>query len=223
MIIFHIIQSKKAEHPTLYNGIINAVKWGFLPALVIGAIILWVAPDLIPFGFGSRFQTILNPLFRDEVSLVASVAEQMPASWSVFYYNTLIPLVLTPGIYFCFKVLNASEIFLIAFVISMFYFTGSMIRIILIFSPAVSLMGAYGLVSILRIFGSFLGERREGVSRKRKRQVKGTVGAPEVLAIFMIVGFLGVAQVVHATDISIDQFSFTQINPAGVIHDWEDL
>ena len=223
LIIFHIIQSKKAEHPTLYNGIINAVKWGFLPALVIGAIILWVAPDLIPFGFGSRFQTILNPLFRDEVSLVASVAEQMPASWSVFYYNTLIPLVLTPlGIYFCFKVLNASEIFLIAFVISMFYFTGSMIRIILIFSPAVSLMGAYGLVSILRIFGSFLGERREGVSRKRKRQVKGTVGAPEVLAIFMIVGFLGVAQVVHATDISIDQFSFTQINPAGVIHDWEE-
>jgi hypothetical protein len=104
----------------------------------------------------------------------------------------------------------------------MFYFTGSMIRIILIFSPAVSLMAAYGLVSILKIFGSFLGERREGISRKRKRQLKGTIGNSEILAIFMVVGFLGVAQIVHSTDISIDQFSYTQISPAGVIHDWEE-
>jgi dolichyl-diphosphooligosaccharide--protein glycosyltransferase len=221
LIIFHIIQSKKAEHPALYKSIINAVKWGFVPAIIIGAMIVWVAPDLIPFGFGSRFQTILNPLFRDEVSLVASVAEQMPSPWSVFYYNTLIPLVLTPlGIYFCFKVLNASEIFLIAFVILMFYFTGSMIRIILIFAPAVSLMGAYGLVSILKIFGNLLG--KEGVSKKRKRQLKGTVGNSEVLVIFFVVGFLGVAQIVHATDISIDQFSFSQISPASAVHDWEE-
>ncbi|MEE9572295.1 MAG: hypothetical protein V3W20_04560, partial [Candidatus Neomarinimicrobiota bacterium] len=183
----------------------------------------WVAPDLIPFGFGARFQTILNPLFRENIALVASVAEQMPSPWSVFYYNSLIPLILAPlGIYFAFKLLNAPEIFLIAFVILMFYFTGSMIRIILVFAPAVSLVGAYGLVSILNIFGSFSGERREGMSRKRKRQLKGTVGNSEVLAIFMIVGFLGVAQVVHATDISVEQFSFTQISPAGVIHDWEE-
>ncbi|MFX0164679.1 MAG: STT3 domain-containing protein [Candidatus Hodarchaeota archaeon] len=223
LIIFHIIQTKRVEHPSLYKSILNAVKWGFIPVFLIGAIIIWTAPDLLPFGFGAKFQTILNPLFRDEISLVASVAEQMPSPWSVFYYNTLIPLVLTPlGVYFCFKVLNAPEIFLITFVILMFYFTGSMIRIILIFSPAVSLMGAYGLVSVLKIFGSFLGDRREGISRKRKRQLKGTIGNSEILAIFMIVGFLGVAQIVHASDISIDQFSYTQISPAGVLHDWEE-
>lgn len=224
LVIFHIIQSKRKDHPNLYKNLINGVKWAIIPAIVIVAMIIYVAPDLIPFGFGARFQTILNPLFRENISLVASVAEQMPSPWAVFYYNTLIPLILTPlGIYFCFKLLNAPEILLMAFVLLMFYFTGSMIRIILIFSPAVSLMGAYGLVSILNIFGSFLGERREGVSRKRKRQLKGTVGNSEVLALFMIVGFLGVAQVVHATNISINQFSFTQINPAGVVHDWEEV
>ena len=223
LIIFHIIQSKKVEHPSLYKSILNAVKWGFIPALVIGAMIIWIAPDILPFGFGGRFQTILNPLFREDISLIASVAEQMPSAWSVFYYNTLIPLILTPlGVYFCFKILNAPEILLIAFVILMYYFTGSMIRIILIFSPAVSLMGAYGLVSILKIFGSFLGERREGISRKRKRQLKSTIGNSEILAIFMVVGFLGVAQIVHSTDIAIDQFSYSQISPAGVIHDWEE-
>ena len=223
LVIFHIIQSKKSEFPSLYKKLINGIKWGLIPTILIFAVILWTAPELIPFGFGSRFQTILNPLFRENISLVASVAEQMPSPWSVFYYNSLIPLILTPlGIYFCFKLLNAPELFLIAFVILMFYFTGSMIRIILIFAPAVSLIGAYGLVSILNIFGSFIGERGSSISRKRKRQLKGTVGNSEVFAIFLIVGFLGIAQVVHATDISVKQFSFTQLNPAGVIHDWEE-
>ncbi len=223
LIAFHIIQRRKAEHPVSYRRLINIIKWGFIPAVVIVAGIVWVAPDIIPFGFGARFQTILNPLFRDDVSLVASVAEQMPSPWSVFYYNTLIPLVLTPlGIYFCFKRLNAPEVFLIIFVILMFYFTGSMIRIILIFAPAVSLMGAYGLVSVLRIFGSFLGERKVGVSRKRRRQVRGTVGSAETIVIVLVVGFLGIAQVVHATDISIDQLSYSQISPGGVVHDWEE-
>ncbi|MFW9821711.1 MAG: STT3 domain-containing protein [Candidatus Thorarchaeota archaeon] len=223
LVIFHLIQSKRNDHPNLYKNLITGVKWGLIPAILIIAVIIWVAPEIIPFGFGARFQTILNPLFRENVSLVASVAEQMPSPWSVFYYNSLIPLILTPlGVYFCFKLLNAPEIFLVLFILLMFYFTGSMIRIILIFSPAVSLVGAYGLVSILNIFGSFLGERREGVSRKRKRQLKGTIGNSEILAIFLVVGFLGVAQVVHATDISVEQFSFSQISPAGQVHDWEE-
>ncbi|MHA2280878.1 MAG: STT3 domain-containing protein [Promethearchaeota archaeon] len=223
LVIFHIIQSKRKDHPNLYRKLISTIKWGLIPALVVLAIIIWVAPDIIPFGFGARFQTILNPLFRENISLVASVAEQMPSPWAVFYYNSLIPLILTPlGIYFAFKILNAPEIFLMAFVLLMFYFTGSMIRIILIFSPAIALMGAYGLASILNIFGSFLGERK-GVSRKRTRQLKRRQELWQGnIVVFLVVGLLGVAQVVHATDVSVEQFSFTQINPAGVVHDWEE-
>ena len=223
LVFFHIIQSKRSEHPTFYKGLINFLKWVFIPAVIIFAIIIWVAPEMLPFGFGSRFQTILNPLFREKIALVASVAEQMPSSWSVFYYNTLIPLILIPlGFYFCFKRLIAVDIFLIAFVILMFYFTGSMIRIILIFAPAAALMGAYGLVSVLKIFGSFFGERKVGISRKRRRQLKGTIGNSEIFAIYLIVGFLGIAQIVHSTDISVKQFSYSQMVPAGAITDWQE-
>ncbi|KKK43251.1 MAG: Oligosaccharyl transferase STT3 subunit [Candidatus Lokiarchaeum sp. GC14_75] len=221
--IFHIIKNKREEYPSLYQNLINIIKWGFIPAVIFVAFVVWVAPDLIPFGFGARFQTILNPLYRGEISLIASVAEQMPSPWSVFYYNTLIPLILTPlGIYFCFKRLNAPEIFLILFVLFMFYFTGSMIRIILMFAPAVSIVGAYGLVSILKIYGSFLGEKKVGVSKKRRRQLKGTIGSSEVIAIFFVAGFLGIAQIVHSTNISIEQLSYSQISPGGVLHDWEE-
>ncbi|MFX1479194.1 MAG: STT3 domain-containing protein, partial [Promethearchaeota archaeon] len=223
LVFFHILQSKKEEFPSTYKRFLNIVKWILIPGIVIIAVIVWIAPDIIPFGFGARFQTILNPLFRENVSLVASVAEQMPSPWSVFYYYTLIPLLVTPlGIYFCFKRLNAPEIFLIAFVVLMFYFTGSMIRIILVFAPAVSLMGAYGIVSLLKIFGGFISKRRADISRKRSRQVKGQLGPEFMVVGLLIIGFLGIAQIVHSSNISIDQLSYSQIAPAGAVHDWEE-
>ncbi|MFW9969408.1 MAG: STT3 domain-containing protein [Candidatus Odinarchaeota archaeon] len=223
LVFFHIIHTKKNEYPNFYYKLINGIKWGSIPVILILAIILWVSPQILPFGFGSRFWTIINPLFRENVALVASVAEQMPSTWSVFYYNTLIPLILVPlGIYFCFKRLNAADIFLIIFILLMYYFTGSMIRIILLFAPAASLVGAYGLASILKIFGSFIGERKVGVSRKRRRQIKGTLGSSEVLVVYLLVGIMLYAQISHTTNIAINQMSYVQMVPGGQVHDWEE-
>lgn len=223
LIVFHILHVKKNEHPNFYYKLVNIIKWATIPTILIAAMILWVAPEILPFNFGSRFWSILNPVFRNDISIVASVAEQMPSAWSVFYYNTLIPLTLIPlGVYFCFKRLNAADIFVITFVILMYYFTGSMIRIILIFAPAASLAGAYGLASVLKIFGSFVGEKKAGISRKRKRQLKGTLGNSEAFVVFFLVGILMYAQVTHASDIAINQMAFAQIVPGGILHDWEE-
>ncbi|MFX1571079.1 MAG: STT3 domain-containing protein [Promethearchaeota archaeon] len=220
--IFHIIHIKKNEHPNFYKNLVSGIKWILIPAILIFGVLIWVAPEILPFGFGARFWTILNPLFRENIAIVASVAEQMPSPWSVFYYNTLIPLILVPlGVYFGMKRLNAADILLITFITLMYYFTGSMIRIILIFAPAAALAGAYGLTSVLKIFGSFLKEGKVGVSRKRKRQLKGTLGASETFAVYIVVGFLCISQVVHTTDIAINQMSYAQMQPGGFLHDWE--
>ncbi|HEC91659.1 MAG TPA: hypothetical protein ENI51_01480, partial [Candidatus Atribacteria bacterium] len=153
----------------------------------------------------------------------ASVAEHMPSACSVFYYNTLIPLLLIPlGVFFCFKRGNASDVFMITFLLSIYYFTGSMIRIILLFAPAAALLGAYGLVNVLKIFGSYVGEKRVDLSRKRKRQVKRTIGNGEIFGVFLLVGVLCAAQVFHGVDISINQLSYSQIVAGGQYHDWEE-
>ncbi|NVM16186.1 MAG: hypothetical protein HWN80_00615 [Candidatus Lokiarchaeota archaeon] len=223
LLIFHLLYTKKDEFSRFYNGLINIVKWGLIPVIFVGAVIIWVAPDLIPFGFGSRLLSILSPLIRENLSLTASVAEHMPSAWSVFYYNTLIPLMLLPlGLFFLFKRGSVADILLLAFLILIFYFTGSMIRIILLFAPAACLVGAYGLVNVLKIFGSFYGEQRTGISRKRKRQVKRTVGKSEIGAVYIIVGIMCIAQVMHASNIAITQLSQSQIAPGGQIHDWEE-
>jgi len=223
LIIFHLLYTKRGAYPRFYSGLINAIKWGLIPIILVGAVVIWVAPDIIPFGFGSRLLSVLSPLIRNSLNLVASVAEHMPSAWSVFYYNTLIPLMLLPlGLFFLFKRANLADILLITFLILIFYFTGSMIRIILLFAPIACLVGAYGLVNILKIFGSFYGEQRRGISRKRKRQVKRMVGKSEIGAVYFIVGIMCIAQVMHASNIALTQLSQSQITPGGSIHDWEE-
>ncbi len=222
LLVFHLIYSKKESNPRFYKNVLNAVKWGIIPIAVIIGVIIWINPNLIPLGIGNRLQSILSPLLREQLNLVASVAEHSPSSWSVFYYNTLIPLMLLPlGVFFAFKRSSYIDIFLIVFLLTLFYFTGSMIRIILLFAPAASLLGAYGLSNILKIFGSFFGERRN-ISRKRKRQIKSTVGNFEIGLVYFIVGIMCFVQVSHAAQVSTTDLAYSQISPGGQFHDWEE-
>ena len=226
LIIFHLIYIKKKEFSKLYYRLLNSVKWGIIPIFITFAIIIWLKPEWInleQFGISGRLGSVLSPLMREDMHLVASVAEHMPSAWSVFYYNTLIPLTLLPlGIFFCFKRLKASDILMMTFLLTLFYFTGSMIRIILLFAPAAALIGAYGLVNVLKIFGSFIGEKRITPIRKRRRQLRKSVGNSEVFTVYVLVGFLCLAQVLHATDISINQLSYSQMVIGGEYHDWEE-
>ncbi|MFX1258002.1 MAG: STT3 domain-containing protein [Promethearchaeota archaeon] len=223
LLLFHLIYIKRHSAPRFYNGLLNFIRWALIPTVIVVAIIIWIEPELIPLGLGKRLTSVLSPLLRDKLHIVASVAEHSPSAWSIFYWNTLIPLLLLPlGIFFCFKRLNTADILLMVFLLTLFYLTGSMIRIILLFAPAACLMGAYGLVNILKIYGTFIGERRLSVSRKRKRQLKRIVGNSEVFAVYALIGFLCVAQVFHAADLSINQLSYSQIVTAGEYHDWEE-
>ncbi len=225
LIIYHIIYTQRNERPKLYNSIISFLKWGIIPAAVVFAVIIYTVPDIIPFGFGTKFQSILNPLIRNQVAFVASVAEHSPSSWSIFYYNILIPMMILPlGIYFCFKRYIAADIFMIVFLLTIFYFTGSMIRIILLFSTAAALVGAYGLVNILKLFGSFYEEQRVEIRRRRKKVLRRrkTLGKTEIYGVYLLVGFLCISQVAHATNLSITSLSYSQLVPGGVLHDWED-
>ncbi len=221
--IFHLLYTKKKEYPRFYSIFLNSFKWAFIPGVIIFAVIIWTQPTLIPLGIGGRLSSVLSPLAREQMNVVASVAEHAPSAWGVFYYNTLIPLMLIPlGIFFCFKRLNAADILLMVFLISIFYFTGSMIRIILLFAPVASIMGAYGLVNVLKIFGSLTGQKRLSPSRRRKRQLKKTIGNSEVFSVYLLVGVLCLAQVFHATDVSINQLSYSQMVVGGQFHDWEE-
>ncbi|MHA1729994.1 MAG: STT3 domain-containing protein [Promethearchaeota archaeon] len=222
ILLFHIFNSLKEKNPTLHNKIWSTIKWGSIPLIIVIGIIYWVAPDILPFSLGARASSILNPLIRNEINLVASVAEHHPAPWSTFYFNSLIPVILTPlGFYFGVKRGREEDILIMTFALSLLYTTGSMIRIILLLAPALALIGAYGLSHVLKFFGTLIGKKPQ-ITRRRKRQIRKTMGNAEGIIVFAFVGVLFFAQINHATSTSIKMMSGTSLVTAGTFHDWEE-
>lgn len=225
LVIYHIFYQNRENYTDFYEKSMTTFKWILIPAIIVFLFLVYAFPQLIPLGLGSKFQTIINPLIRENLSFLASVAEHVPSTWSVIYYNTLIPLMLIPlGIYFCIRRYNAIDVFLIIFVLITFYFVGSMVRIVLVFAPAAALVGAYGLVNVLKIFGSYLRQKKVGFSRKRRRlsRKKSMMGNVEIFGVFIVVGFLCTAQVIHTTDVATTQYSYSQLRPGGTLNDWTE-
>ena len=205
-----------------YEQILTAIKWSLIPLAAVAAILLWIDPAWMPFDLGSRLQSIINPNIREEINLVASVGEHSPSPWSVFYFNSMIPVLLViPGVYFALRRGNVEDILMIVFAISLFYFTGSMIRIVLLFAPAMSILGGYALSNILKFFGNLMKDK-PAITRRRKRQLSRTLGKSEGVIVYILIGILLFVQANQAIDMSVNQLGHSELVSAGVFHDWEE-
>ncbi|MHA1698415.1 MAG: STT3 domain-containing protein [Promethearchaeota archaeon] len=219
--LIELIYRMKSDKPGWYRNFWKLIKYLIVPGFVIAGVVIYVFRDHL-VNLSSRMQTILNPLFRESVALVASVGEHMPSPWSVFYYNTFIPLIFViPGIYFAFRRGSETDIILIIFTLTLYYFTGSMIRIILIFAPAAALMGSYGISQILKSF-AMLGQKQKIIARRKEKLERKKIERSVGIVIFIFFGFLLTEQVYHASEISATQMPYSEIVSGGQFHDWEE-
>ncbi|MHA1777388.1 MAG: hypothetical protein DRO88_03155 [Promethearchaeia archaeon] len=220
LILYHFLYTLRGTER--YKRILTGIKWAIIPISAAAVIILWINPSWLPFNLGARLQSIINPNIREQIHLVASVGEHSPSPWSVFYFNALIPVLLViPGIYFAIRRGNVEDILMVIFVLSLFYFTGSMVRIILLFAPAAALIGGYALSNILKFFGTLMKDQPT-ISRRRKRQLKRTLGKSEGIVVYFMIGILLFVQANHAIDMSADQLGYSELTPGGAFHDWEE-
>ncbi len=220
LIGYHFIYMQKGT--SKYEQILTGIKWSLIPIAAVVAILLWIDPAWMPFDLGSRLQSIINPNIREEINLVASVGEHSPSPWSVFYFNSMIPVLLViPGVYFALRRANVEDVLMIVFAISLFYFTGSMIRIVLLFAPAMSILGGYALSNILKFFGNLMKDK-PAITRRRKRQLSRTLGKSEGVIVYILIGILLFVQANQAIDMSANQLGYSELVSAGVFHDWEE-
>lgn len=181
-----------------------------------------VIASLIESGLGlsARFISIINPLSRSDVYLVASVGEHATTAWGIFYYYLYVPIFLFPlGIYFIIKRLEPTDILLLFALITSLYFAASMIRILLVLAPFISLFAAYGLVSLIKPFSSIISKESITVS-PRKRRVSKMVTREYAVVAFGLVFILLAANVWHAVDLS-KQFAPSDMVGLGVFYDWQ--
>jgi dolichyl-diphosphooligosaccharide--protein glycosyltransferase len=145
------------------------ISGGMLASLFIGVLILESRGLIPPLAY--KFLSVLDPSQRAASPLFESVAEHKKATWTTFFENfgVSLPLALF-GTYLALRRREEKLIYGSLLFLSALYFTGSLIRLVLILSIPVSLMGAYGLKELL---SPFLARGPRQVERRLRRRRMG--------------------------------------------------
>ncbi|OAE28838.1 hypothetical protein AXG93_684s1170 [Marchantia polymorpha subsp. ruderalis] len=170
MQVFYFAEWVKAQlvDPKLFQAFLKVIVIGAgsVGALGLG---LGLATGYISPWTG-RFYSLLDPTYaKDNIPIIASVSEHQPTSWSSFMFDFHILLILFPaGLYFCFKRLTDAVIFVLCYGLTSLYFAGVMVRLILVATPAVCLIGAVAVSATLKNLAKLLREKKPTVVTSAK-------------------------------------------------------
>lgn len=125
--------------------------------MITGAIGLGAAAVLLLIVTGKmnpwtgRFWTLLDPTYAKKfIPIVASVSEHQPTTWASYLFDLHLLVIAAPaGLYYCFKKLTDENIFLLVFALTSIYFSGVMVRLMLVAAPAFVLLSAIAISQLL--------------------------------------------------------------------------
>jgi dolichyl-diphosphooligosaccharide--protein glycosyltransferase len=133
-----------------------------------------------------KFLTVLDPFLRAATPLIESVAEHRISSWGNIYYEMGIGIIFfIAGLYFTLRNPTNRNVFLLLFGITSLYFGASMVRLLVIFAPAFSLLAAAGILGVLKPFYTLLREA-PNLAIKTKRGLARVSKEYSGIAIFLV-------------------------------------
>jgi dolichyl-diphosphooligosaccharide---protein glycosyltransferase len=131
------------------------VRWlaALVVALVGAVVFLGAITGLFNISSG-RILTLLDPTYATKhIAIVASVSEHQPTAWGAYFFDLHLTAYLMPlGLYFCFKDLSDANLFLVVYGVFSAYFSGVMVRLMLVLAPAAAMLSAIGVSASLRFF-----------------------------------------------------------------------
>lgn len=129
------------------------VRWlMFLTLSITGSVVLLAFVAGRGGGMTGRIRTLLDPTYAtNHIPIVASVSEHQPTAWGSYFFDLHITVYLMPiGLYFCFKKLTDANMFLITYGTFAVYFSGIMVRIMLVLAPAAAMLSAIGISETMK-------------------------------------------------------------------------
>ena len=142
-------------------------------------------------GIAGKFISVINPFAREGSAIVMSVQEHRMTSWSTLYYEYGIILVFfVAGFFFAAGNLTKKNIFLILFGVTTLYFSSSMVRLLVLSTPAVGILAGMGLTGVLKPFITLIKGHR---ILPRRKGFEGIIGKefgalPIFLCFILLIG-----------------------------------
>ena len=192
----------------------------FKQVLIIGALTIFVLLIILVTVFlslgiftniATKFWAVIFPGGRDAIPIIASVSEHQPMTWAEIFMNLHIMTFLIPlGLYYCLKKPTDINILIVVWGITTIYFTGSMVRLALLLSPAAALISAIAIDKLLYTYS--LSAHGKIALTKRKIRLTKSIGRDEAIIAYIVVFGLLIAFSVHSLNMA-DQFSRSEMAP----------
>ncbi|MEM0313555.1 MAG: STT3 domain-containing protein, partial [Candidatus Bathyarchaeia archaeon] len=169
---------------------VSTAKWkivvvvAFLVMLTGGFAALWIGGYMQ--GIAGKFISVINPFVRETQPLIESVAEHRISAWGSIYYDLGIGILFfILGIFFTLRIPDNKNLFAIILGLSSLYFACSMVRLLVLFAPAFSLLAAIGVNGLIKPFATLLKEPPK-ISVKKKYALGHVSKEFSGAAIFLI-------------------------------------
>jgi asparagine N-glycosylation enzyme membrane subunit Stt3 len=94
------------------------------------------------------------------------------------------------GVYFSLKRFKELDGFIILATLTLVYFSGSMVRIVISLSPFLALLAGYGLSNLLKPFSQTMATPKEQIIHRKRVKTTPTVGREYSAAAFFVIGIL---------------------------------
>jgi len=170
---------------------------GLAVAGVVAVGVLGVGTGLISAGLRGKFLATLDPFVRNNIPLVASVAENRPSTWSSLYLEIgSVILLAVFGFFFAFQRLRDSDVLLIVFGVTGFYFAASLVRLTLILAPAMATLAAITVVELGKPAMDII--QQAVIFPRRKLRFTSRVSREFSLGILLIILILVVPTFINA-------------------------
>ncbi|KAI9128939.1 hypothetical protein K1719_000422 [Acacia pycnantha] len=105
-------------------------------------------------GWSGRSLSLLDPTYASKyIPIIASVSEHQPPTWPSYFMDINVLAFLVPaGIIACFSPLSDASSFMVLYIVMSVYFSGVMVRLMLVLAPAACIMSGIALSQAFDVF-----------------------------------------------------------------------
>lgn len=158
-IILHVVALvyyiKGILSPKMFKVAVTlVVSVGLVVCCAVIAILAALVASSPTKGWSGRSLSLLDPTYASKyIPIIASVSEHQPPTWPSYFMDINVLAFLVPaGIIACFLPLSDASSFVVLYIVTSVYFSGVMVRLMLVFAPAACIMSGIALSQAFDVF-----------------------------------------------------------------------
>ncbi|CAH9098614.1 unnamed protein product [Cuscuta europaea] len=130
------------------------VSVGLIVCSAVVVVLIALVASSPTMGWSGRSLSLLDPTYASKyIPIIASVSEHQPPTWPSYFMDINVLAFLVPaGIVACFLPLSDASSFVVLYLVTSVYFSGVMVRLMLVLAPAACIMSGIALSQAFAVF-----------------------------------------------------------------------